>query len=125
MTTDAPERLLVVDDTEMNRDMLSRRLRRHGYNVNVAEDGEVALASVAREKFALVLLDIEMPGLSGFDVLKTLRLTYSPSELPVIMVTSRQQSRSIVDALSAGANDYITKPIDFAVAIARIETQLS
>ncbi len=77
------------------------------------------------QKFALVLLDIEMPGLSGFDVLKTLRLTYSPSELPVIMVTSRQQSRSIVDALRAGANDYITKPIDFAVAIARIETQLS
>jgi diguanylate cyclase (GGDEF)-like protein/PAS domain S-box-containing protein len=125
VTTETPDSLLVVDDTEMNRDMLSRRLRRHGYHVHVAETGEVALASVARERFALVLLDIEMPGLSGFDVLKTLRLTYSASELPVIMVTSRQQSRSTVDALSAGANDYITKPIDFAVAIARIETQLS
>ena len=123
--SDRPESLLVVDDNEMNRDMLSRRLARHGYAVTVAEDGASALARIARESFALVLLDIEMPGLSGFEVLKTVRRSHSASELPIIMVTSRQQSQSIVDALGSGANDYVTKPIDFAVAIARIETQLS
>ena len=123
--THPPDTLLVVDDTETNRDMLSRRLKRHGYDVSVAATGEQALASIATQNFALVLLDIEMPGLSGFEVLKALRLKYSASELPVIMVTSRQQSQSVVEALGAGANDYITKPIDFAVAIARIETHLS
>ena len=117
--------LLVVDDTEANRDMLSRRLKRHGYDVSVAATGEQALASIAARNFALVLLDIEMPGLSGFEVLRALRQKYSASELPVIMVTSRQQSQSVVEALGAGANDYITKPIDFAVAIARIDTHLS
>jgi diguanylate cyclase (GGDEF)-like protein/PAS domain S-box-containing protein len=73
----------------------------------------------------LVLLDIEMPEISGLDALKTLRDHYSPGELPIIMVTAKTQSEDIVKALDLGANDYLTKPIDFPVAVARIGTQLS
>jgi diguanylate cyclase (GGDEF)-like protein/PAS domain S-box-containing protein len=73
----------------------------------------------------LVLLDIEMPGLSGIQVLRAMRERHSAAELPVIMVTARQESQDIVAALGAGANDYVTKPVDFAVAVARIETQLA
>ena len=116
--------LLVVDDAEMNRDMLSRRLRREGYTVLVASSGREALEIIDRQQVTLILLDIEMPEMSGLDVLANVRGRYSRSELPIIMVTARQQSSDIVDALTLGASDYVTKPIDFPVAIARIETQL-
>jgi diguanylate cyclase (GGDEF)-like protein/PAS domain S-box-containing protein len=123
--SNARDPLLVVDDNEMNRDMLSRRLQRQGYAVTVSDNGAEALALIEKQTFALVLLDIEMPGLSGFEVLKKVRSRYSAIELPVIMVTARQQSRDMVEGLSLGANDYVTKPVDFPVAIARIETQLA
>jgi sigma-B regulation protein RsbU (phosphoserine phosphatase) len=119
-----PGRLLVVDDDELNRDMLSRRLGRKGYSVDVCEDGPKALERVARTTFDLVLLDVMMPGLSGLEVLRIVRETYPATELPVIMVTARDQSEDIVHALRLGANDYVTKPLDFAVVLARIETQV-
>ena len=117
--------LLIVDDDEMHRDMLSRRLERKGYRVSVAEGGLQALQLVEKSDLDLVLLDIQMPGMSGMEVLKSLRKTNSPNELPVIMVTARSQSEDIVEALQEGANDYITKPIDLLVALARIQTHLS
>ncbi len=116
--------ILVVDDNEMNRDLLSRRLQRHGYDVVVAVDGQQALELLAARSFVLILLDIEMPGLGGLEVLQIIRQTHSAAELPVIMVTARHESHDVVAALNAGANDYVTKPIDFAVTMARIETQL-
>src|SRR5437588_12815748 len=119
-----PGRLLVVDDDELNRDMLSRRLLRKGYRVSVACDGPAALDLVAKQPFDLVLLDIMMPGLSGLEVLKILRDEHPPARLPVIMVTARDQSEDIVQALQLGANDYVTKPLDFPVVSARIETQV-
>ena len=123
MTT--PATLLVVDDNEANRDVLSRRLRQRGYDVTMAADGVEALALIAITDFDLVLLDVEMPGLSGFDLLTRIRDGYSRSQLPVIMVTARTAGEDVVEALKHGANDYLTKPIDFPVAVARIETQLS
>jgi diguanylate cyclase (GGDEF)-like protein/PAS domain S-box-containing protein len=117
--------LLVVDDNEMNRDMLSRRLERKGYVVTVVEDGKRALETIEQHKVDLVLLDIEMPGISGLEVLRILRESYSPIQLPVIMVTAKNQSDNIVEALGLGANDYVTKPVDFPVALARVRTQLS
>jgi diguanylate cyclase (GGDEF)-like protein/PAS domain S-box-containing protein len=122
--SEAVRSILVVDDNEMNRDLLSRRLRRQGYDVAAAVDGRQALELVAAQTFALVLLDIEMPGLGGLEVLQIIRQTHSAAELPVIMVTARHESHDIVAALNAGANDYVTKPIDFAVIMARIEAQL-
>ena len=117
--------LLVVDDNEMNRDMLSRRLSSRKYRVEVAEDGAQALEMVAARRFDLVLLDVMMPGISGLDVLKTLRETYSMADLPVIMATAKDQSEDIVEALKLGANDYVTKPLDFPVVLARVQTQLT
>ena len=117
--------ILVVDDNEDNRDMLSRRLKRQGYRVAVAENGYQALEMVGAEKFDLVVLDIMMPGISGLEVLKTLRQTYSVADLPVIMATAKDQSEDVVTALGMGANDYVTKPLDFPVCLARIQSQLS
>jgi diguanylate cyclase (GGDEF)-like protein/PAS domain S-box-containing protein len=121
----APGTLLVVDDNEDNRDALSRRLMQRGYAVQVAAGGEEALALIASQVFDLILLDVEMPGMSGLEALKRLRATYSQTQLPVIFVTARAQAPDVIQGLQCGANDYVTKPVDMPVAIARIETQLS
>ncbi len=118
-------RLLIVDDDEMSRDMLRLRLLQNGYEVELAQDGQQALRLVASGSFDLVLLDSMMPGLSGVEVLRRLRRTEAGRELPVIMVTAQQESENVVAALQLGANDYITKPVDFAVALARIESRLA
>src|SRR5437016_2966470 len=125
MMNSRPSRLLIVDDNEMNRDMFARRLERKGYVVGLAEGAQDLHERVKQDAVDLVLLDIEMPEISGLDALKRLREHYSPAELPIIMVTAKTQSEDIVKALDLGANDYLTKPIDFAVAVARIGTQLS
>lgn len=117
--------VLIVDDEEMNRDMLQRRLERRGYKITTAEDGRQALALLEKERFDLVLLDVMMPGMNGIDVLEILRKKHSLTELPVIMTTALTDSEEVVKALDAGANDYVTKPIDLPVVLARIKTQLS
>ena len=116
--------LLVVDDNEMNRDMLSRRLSRHGHTVVTAENGQESLELIEQQPFDLILLDIMMPGISGIEVLKTIRQSYSASELPVIMVTAKGDSEDVVTALKLGANDYVIKPLDFPIVLARVQTQL-
>src|ERR1700740_3477100 len=118
-------RLLIVDDNEMNRDMLARRLERHGYLVDMVESAQQLMERAKQNDVDLVLLDIEMPEISGLDALKTLRDNYSPIQLPVIMVTAKTQSEDIVKALNLGANDYLTKPVDLPVALACIGSQLS
>src|SRR6266700_6655707 len=120
-----PCRILIVDDNEMNRDMLARRLERKGYVIQVAESARSLLERLREEPVDLVLLDVEMPEISGLDALQTLRGCYSPIQLPIIMVTAKDQSEDIVKALDLGANDYLTKPIDFPVALARIRTQVA
>lgn len=120
-----PSRLLIVDDNEMNRDMLARRLARKGYVIGLAESAKDLLPRVKEDGIDLVLLDIEMPEVTGLDALQALRGSYSPTDLPIIMVTAKNQSDDIVKALEMGANDYLTKPIDFPVALARISTQLA
>jgi diguanylate cyclase (GGDEF)-like protein/PAS domain S-box-containing protein len=117
--------LLVVDDNESNRDALSRRLRQRGYTVSMAASGAEALAAIEHSPFDLILLDVEMPGMSGLEVLAQLREQYQPAALPVIMVTARSAGADVVEALRLGANDYVTKPVDFLVALARIETHLA
>lgn len=117
--------LLVVDDNELNRDMLSRRLTRKGYLVDTAEDGYQALDLISKNTYELILLDIMMPGLSGIDVLQQLRQTYDLMALPIIMATAKTDSNTIVQSLKSGANDYVTKPLQFSEVLARVETQLS
>jgi diguanylate cyclase (GGDEF)-like protein/PAS domain S-box-containing protein len=118
-------RLLIVDDSEINRDMLARRLTRRGYEISMAESAHGLLERVRKENIDLILLDIEMPEITGLDALKALRQFYTPIQLPIIMVTARNQSEDVIVALELGANDYLTKPIDFPIALARIKTQLS
>ena len=117
--------LLVVDDEAANRDMLSRRLERRGYKVVLAASGPEALDHLSIHPVSAVLLDVQMPGMSGLQVLQEVRKTWTSAQLPVLMVTAKDQSEDIVAALDLGANDYITKPIDFAVALARLRTHLS
>jgi PAS domain S-box-containing protein len=117
--------LLVVDDEEMNRDMLSRRLERKGYFTMMVPGGAEAIEKINTAGCDLVLLDIMMPGLSGFDTLKLIRERYAPEELPVIMASARTDTEAITQCLNGGANDYITKPLDFPVVLARVQTQLT
>jgi len=127
-TTPAPvggARLLVVDDNEMNRDMLSRRLAKRGHTVETASSGAEALDLIGSRHFDLILLDVMMPGIDGFEVLRRVRRTRSPTQLPVIMATAKDQAQDIVQALDEGASDYVTKPLDFSVVMARVGTQLS
>lgn len=123
MSDDSPT-ILVVDDNENNRDLISRRLKRAGYAVETAEDGYQALERLKDDGIDLVILDIMMPGLTGIDVLHKVRKEKSGQELPIIMATAKDQSEDVVEALDAGANDYVTKPLDFPVIMARIQTQL-
>jgi diguanylate cyclase (GGDEF)-like protein len=118
-------RLLVVDDVASNRDLLVRRFSRRGYETVEANDGAAALDLIARQDFDAVLLDIVMPGIDGIEVLKRIRATHSPESLPVIMVTARASTEDVVQALQFGANDYLTKPVDFSIAFARVQTQLA
>jgi diguanylate cyclase (GGDEF)-like protein/PAS domain S-box-containing protein len=119
-----PDSLLIVDDDLMNRELMFRRLSRHGYSVYSVGDGAEAIERIRSDRTDLVLLDIEMPEVNGLDILKRLRGSYTQAQLPIIMVTGKAGSEDIVSALAAGANDYVTKPIDFPVVLARIQTQL-
>ena len=116
--------ILVVDDDESNRESLRRRLERRGYAATVAVDGRDALDKLSKQSFDLVILDVMMPGINGLEVLDIIRKTHSATQLPVIMATARDQSEDVVIALERGANDYVTKPLDFAVVSGRVKVHL-
>lgn len=119
-----PARILVIDDNELNRDMLARRLTRSGFTVDTAAGGISGLEKILGGEYSLVMLDIMMPDLDGLTVLKRVRERYSKTELPVIMATAVDEGSDIAEALSLGANDYVTKPLDFKVVLARVENVL-
>ncbi len=121
----AAPHLLIVDDVDDNRAVLARRFMRRGFQISEANCGRQALDMVATTDFDMVLLDVMMPDIDGVEVLREIRKTRSSAVLPVIMVTARSQSDDIVQALDCGADDYITKPVDFAVALARVNTQVA
>ncbi|KIG17806.1 Copper-sensing two-component system response regulator CpxR [Enhygromyxa salina] len=126
-------RLLVVDDNDDNRDMLARRLQRRGYEVDTARSGADALDAIDRAgnpdneqaRYALVLLDVMMPGVNGLEVLQYIRQRYSKSQLPVLMATARSDSDDVVEALRLGANDYMIKPLNFTEVIAALDVALN
>ena len=112
--------LLVVDDDEANRDMLSRRLERLGYRVAVAQDGREALARIADEPFDLILLDIVMPELNGYEVLQRLKASEQLRHIPVVVLSASDEIDSAVRCIELGAEDYLPKPIDAVLLRARI-----
>ncbi len=122
--SERPASILVVDDLPANVELMARRLERSGLDVLTASDGPRALELLQRQAVDLVLLDIMMPGMTGLDVLRRIRETWSPAVLPVIMVTAKTDSEDYVEALGLGANDYVTKPVDYPVAFARIKAAL-
>lgn len=119
-----PSRILVVDDNASNRDLLSRRLQRQGHTVLQAENGATALALVEKEPLDLVLLDLMMPGISGYDVLASLKSNPRCREIPVIMISALSELDSIVRCIEAGADDYLSKPFDPTLLRARVGSSL-
>jgi two-component system, sensor histidine kinase and response regulator len=117
--------ILVVDDNDLNRRLVKMTLSKLGYDIIEAENGVMALEVIGERHIDLVLLDVSMPEMDGIEVLTRLRLNYSMLELPVIMFTADDKQERIVEALSLGANDYLLKPLNQAIAAARIKTQLS
>jgi signal transduction histidine kinase len=119
-----PSRILVVDDNASNRDLLCRRLQRQGHTVVQAEDGARALALAEEEAFDLVLLDLMMPGISGYDVLALLKRDPRFRDIPVIMISALSELHSIVRCIEAGADDYLAKPFDPTLLRARVGSSL-
>ena len=117
-------RVLVVDDNAANRDLLSRRLTRDGHHVTMAEDGAAALALADSGSFDLVLLDLMMPGLSGFEVLCRLKAEERTRDIPVVMISALDEIDSTVRCIEAGAEDYLPKPFNPVLLRARINACL-
>lgn len=116
--------VLVVDDSETNRDILARRLTREGYEVETAADGTLALEAVGLRRFDLVLLDIMMPGLNGYQVLERLKTTPELRDIPVIMISALDEIDGIVRCIEMGAEDYLPKPFNPVILRARVEASL-
>lgn len=117
-------RLLIVDDDDANRDMLTRRLQRLGFDITQAEDGQVALNKLKAGQFDVVLLDVVMPGLDGFQTLEYMRADAKLRHVPVIMLTALDDTESTVRCIEAGAADFVSKPFNPVILRARINASL-
>src|SRR5258707_5648803 len=117
-------RLLVADDNKVNRLLLTRSLELQGHRVTSAENGRVALEMLRREPFDLVLLDMEMPEMDGFEVLRQLSNDRQLRDLPVIVTSSLEGIANIVRCIELGAEDYLTKPVNPVLLKARIGASL-
>jgi len=113
-------RILLVDDSQVVRHAVANELRKSGCRVELAADGPAALALIEHRNFDAVLLDVEMPGMDGIEVLRTIRQRFDPTELPVLMLTALDDSAHVLEALKAGANDYVVKDIDIAIGMMRL-----
>ncbi len=119
-----PPWILVVDDNATNVDILQTRLASQGYHVLTAFDGEQALAAAQEQRPDLILLDIMMPKLNGIEVCRRLKADAALPFMPIVMVTARADSGDIVAGLEAGADEYLTKPVDQAALVARVKSML-
>ena len=117
-------RVLVVDDDNMSGELLRKRLEKRGFDSHYIDNGADCLEYIETNKVDLVLLDLMMPGMSGTEVLVSIRENYNNYQLPVIIVTAKDSTNDVVDSLKSGANDYLTKPINLDIAEARIDTQV-
>jgi two-component system, cell cycle response regulator DivK len=117
-------KILLVEDNEMNRDMLSRRLGRRGYDVTIAVDGEQGVAMARSEAPALILMDMSLPGLDGWEATRQIKATPETRGIPVIALTAHAMSGDREKAIAAGCDDFDTKPVDLARLIEKIEALL-
>jgi len=119
-----PPRILVVDDNEMNRDIIVTRLEANGYETLQAADGQKALTAVTQHHPDLVLLDVMMPNLDGIETCRQLKSDAALAFTPVILVTAKTATQDVVAGLDAGADEYLSKPIDQAALVARVRSVL-
>lgn len=117
-------RILLVEDNELNRDMLSRRLIRRGYEVVMASDGAEALAGAARERPDLILLDMSLPVIDGWEAARRLKADLALRSIPVIALTAHAMSGDRERALEAGCDEFDTKPVEFDRLLAKMESLL-
>jgi CheY-like chemotaxis protein len=117
-------KILLVEDNAMNLDMLSRRLRREGYEVVAATDGMRGLSSARSESPDLILMDMSLPELDGWEVTRQLKADAATRNIPVIALTAHAMVSDRLKALEAGCDDYDTKPVDFKRLVAKIESTL-
>jgi CheY-like chemotaxis protein len=118
-------KVLLVEDNEMNRDMLSRRLIRKGYDVVMAMDGEQAVAMAASEHPDLILMDMSLPVIDGWEATRQVKSAEATKHIPVIALTAHAMSGDREKALAAGCDDYDTKPVEFLRLLAKMEALLA
>ena len=117
-------KILLVEDNEMNRDVMSRLLSRRGYEVIFAEDGESAVTMALAEKPDLVLMDISLPIIDGYEATRRIRATESGHDVPIIALTAHAMTSDREKAFDAGCTDYETKPVEFPRLLAKIASYL-
>ena len=115
------KKILIVEDEKDIRNLLIFNLQKHHYEVDSIHDGEKALPLIRKNKYDLILLDIMLPGVNGFDLTRIIKNDNLISQIPIIMLTAKGEDEDIVKGLNIGADDYITKPFSIKVLIARIE----
>ena len=118
-------KILLVEDNEMNRDMLSRRLQRRGYDVELAVDGQEGIEKAKSGDFDRVLMDMSLPEIDGWEVTRLLRKQQATEHLPIIALTAHAMEGDREKALAAGCDDYDTKPIELPRLLGKIEALLN
>jgi len=118
-------RILLVEDNAMNRDMLMRRLMRKGYEVLVAEDGAQAIETAGTEQPDLILMDMSLPEIDGWEATRRIKADDATNAIPVIALTAHAMAGDRARALEAGCDDYEVKPVDFARLIEKIQARLA
>jgi len=118
-------KILLVEDNEMNRDMLSRRLQKNGYDVVIAVDGEEGVAQAQAEAPALILMDMSLPGIDGWEATRRLKAAPETQAIPVIALTAHAMTSDRDKALAAGCDDFDTKPIELPRLLSKIEALLA
>ena len=118
-------KLLVVEDEQDIRDLLIFNLQKEGFKVESADNGDSALSLIRKNNFDLVLLDLMLPGIGGFDLTRILKNDKKTSEIPILMLTAKGEESDIVKGLELGADDYMTKPFSIKVLLARINKILT
>jgi len=118
-------RLLLVEDNEMNRDMLSRRLQKRGYEVVLAVDGEEGVAKAQSEAPALILMDMSLPGIDGWEATRRIKAETQTKDIPVIALTAHALNSDRDSALAAGCDDFDTKPVEFTRLLTKIDNLLT
>lgn len=118
-------KILLVEDNEMNQDMLSRRLERKGYDVIIAVDGKQALELVSSEYPDLILMDLSLPEMDGWETTRRIKADHTTQQIPIIVLTAHALKTDREGAFEAGCDDFDVKPIDFPRLLVKIETQLN